>query len=295
MVTVLVGVLILVFIMTHSVGDPVRLMLPAEATYQDYLQLQHQLGLDRPIQEQFISFLLGAAHGDFGLSIWQQRPAMDIVLEWLPASLILSVCAMVLALVVSVPLGILASFRPMSFFSRAIASISVIGVTVPIFWLGIMLILLLSLRFPLFPTSGYGTWQHLVLPTITLAALPAGRITQMVRSSMLQEVAQQYTITARAKGLEEKTIIVRHMLKNAAIPIVTLTGFELGRMLAGNTIVLETVFAWPGIGLLMMNAIFHRDLPLIAAGVFVVAVIVVLLNILTDITYGFLDPRIRAK
>jgi ABC-type dipeptide/oligopeptide/nickel transport system permease component len=214
-------------------------------------------------------------------------------LEWLPKSLILSLLAIALALSISVPLGILAAFRPTSVLSRAIAALSVVGITIPVFWLGIMLILLFALRLPWFRTSGYGTWRHLVLPTVTLAALPAGRITQMVRSSMLQEMGRQYTVTARAKGLKERAITLRHVLRNAAIPIVTLTGFELGRMLAGNTIVVEVVFAWPGVGLLATEAILRRDLPLIGANVFIVATLVVVINILTDMLYAYLDPRIR--
>ncbi len=292
-VAVVVGVSVVVFIVTHAIGDPVRLMLPLEATQEEYLAMRHAWGFDRPLHVQFADFALKALRGDFGESLWQRTPALELVIDRMPASFLLSFVAIFIALVGSIPLGILAALRPRSLLDRLCVMGSLFGVCVPVFWLGMMVILLFAVDLGWFYTSGYGTWKHLVLPAVTLAALPIGRITQIVRSSMLDELHRQYMVTARAKGLTESYIIVRHALKNAAIPIVTLAAWELTRMLAGYTIVVEKVFAWPGFGLLAMQAIERHDLTLVQADVFVVSLIVVTLNILIDFIYAALDPRVR--
>ena len=292
-VAVVVGVSVVVFIVTHAIGDPVRLMLPLEATQEEYLAMRHAWGFDRPLYVQFADFALKALRGDFGESLWQRTPALELVIDRMPASFLLSFVAIFIALVGSIPLGILAALRPRSLLDRLCVMGSLFGVCVPVFWLGMMVILLFAVDLGWFYTSGYGTWKHLVLPAVTLAALPIGRITQIVRSSMLDELHRQYMVTARAKGLTESYIIVRHALKNAAIPIVTLAAWELTRMLAGYTIVVEKVFAWPGFGLLAMQAIERHDLTLVQADVFVVSLIVVTLNILIDFIYAALDPRVR--
>jgi len=292
-VAVVVGVSVVVFIVTHAIGDPVRLMLPLEATQEEYLAMRHAWGFDRPLHVQFADFAAKALRGDFGESLWQRTPALELVIDRLPASFLLSFVAIFIALVGSIPLGILAALRPRSLLDRVCVIGSLFGVCVPVFWLGMMVILLFAVDLGWFYTSGYGTWKHLVLPAVTLAALPVGRITQIVRSSMLDELHQSYMRTARAKGLTEGYIIVRHALKNASIPIVTLAAWELTRMLAGYTIVVEKVFAWPGFGLLAMQAIERHDLTLVQADVFVVALIVVTLNILIDFIYAALDPRVR--
>jgi len=255
--------------------------------------MRHAWGFDRPLHVQFADFALKALRGDFGESLWQRTPALELVIDRMPASFLLSFVAIFIALVGSIPLGILAALRPRSLLDRLCVMGSLFGVCVPVFWLGMMVILLFAVDLGWFYTSGYGTWKHLVLPAVTLAALPIGRITQIVRSSMLDELHRQYMVTARAKGLTESYIIVRHALKNAAIPIVTLAAWELTRMLAGYTIVVEKVFAWPGFGLLAMQAIERHDLTLVQADVFVVSLIVVTLNILIDFIYAALDPRVR--
>lgn len=292
-ILVVAGVSVTVFVVMHMLGDPVRLMLPLEASQQEVNEMRHHLGFDLPIYIQFWNFASRAIFGDFGDSLWQRTPALPLVLERLPASMILALVAMVIALVGSVPLGILASIRPGSLLDRACVVISLGGVCMPVFWLGMMLILLFAVGVGWFKTSGYGGWEFLTLPAITLAALPMGRITQIVRSSMMDEMNRTYMSTARAKGLKEQTVVMRHALKNASIPIVTLSAWELTRMLAGFSIVVEKVFAWPGYGQLAMQAIERRDLPLIQADVFVVAIIVVVLNIGVDLLYGALDPRVR--
>lgn len=292
-VAVVVGVSVVVFLVTHAIGDPVRLMLPLEATQEEYLEKRHAWGFDRPLHVQFADFALKAMRGDFGESLWQRTPALELVIDRLPASFLLCFTALAIALIGSIPLGILAALKPRSILDRLCVMFSLLGVCIPVFWLGMMFILLFAVELGWFYTSGYGTWKHLILPAVSLAALPMGRITQIVRSSMIDELHRQYISTARAKGLTENYIIVRHALKNAAIPIVTLAAWELTRMLAGYTIIVEKVFAWPGFGLLAMQAIERHDLPLIQADVFVVALIVVTLNIIIDLIYATLDPRVR--
>ncbi len=292
-VLVIVGVSIVVFIVTHMLGDPVRLMLPLEASAKEVEEMRHHLGFDQPLYIQFAAFASKAVVGDFGDSLWQRTPALPLVLERLPASLVLSIVAMILAIAAALPLGMLAAIRPSSLLDRFCVVISLGGVCMPVFWLGMMLMLILAVDWGIFKTSGYGGWEYLTLPAITLAALPLGRIAQIVRSSMIDEMHRTYMSTARAKGLTESTVVLRHALKNAAIPIVTLAAWELTRMLAGYTIVVEKVFAWPGYGQLAMQAIERRDLPLVQADVFVVAIIVVTLNIAVDLLYGALDPRVR--
>jgi len=290
---VIVGVSVVVFVITRAIGDPARMMMPLEASDEQVEAFAQRMGFRDPLHVQFIDWAQNALRGDFGDSLWQRRPAMELVLERMPATLLLCFTAIILALLASIPLGILAALRPGSWLDKLTTSISLIGVCIPDFWLGLMLMLLFAVSIHLFFTSGYGTPRHLVLPAVTLAARPWGRITQIVRTSMMDEMHKTYMVTARAKGLTEQKVIISHALKNASIPIVTLAAWELTRMLAGYTIVVETVFAWPGFGLLAMQAIEQRDLTLIQADVFLVALIVVAMNITIDFIYAALDPRVR--
>ncbi len=267
--------------------------MPLEASDEQVEAFAQRMGFRDPLHVQFWNWAKNAVRGDFGDSLWQRRPAMELVLERMPATLLLCFTAIILALLASIPLGILAALRPGSWLDKLTTSISLIGVCIPDFWLGLMLMLLFAVSIHLFFTSGYGTPRHLVLPAVTLAARPWGRITQIVRTSMMDEMHKTYMVTARAKGLTEQKVIISHALKNASIPIVTLAAWELTRMLAGYTIVVETVFAWPGFGLLAMQAIEQRDLTLIQADVFLVALIVVAMNITIDFIYAALDPRVR--
>jgi len=284
---------VVVFVITRAIGDPARMMMPLEASDEQVEAFAQRMGFRDPLHVQFIDWAQNALRGDFGDSLWQRRPAMELVLERMPATLLLCFTAIILALLASIPLGILAALRPGSWLDKLTTSISLIGVCIPDFWLGLMLMLLFAVSIHLFFTSGYGTPRHLVLPAVTLAARPWGRITQIVRTSMMDEMHKTYMVTARAKGLTEQKVIISHALKNASIPIVTLAAWELTRMLAGYTIVVETVFAWPGFGLLAMQAIEQRDLTLIQADVFLVALIVVAMNITIDFIYAALDPRVR--
>ena len=287
------AVSVLVFVITHVIGDPVKLMLPLEATEAQREQVRETLGLNDPLYVQFARFSLNALRGDFGDSLWQRVPALPLVLERLPATFMLSVAAIGLAVLVAVPLGVLAALRPRSLLDHVCSLGSLVGICVASNWLGLMLILIFAVNLGWFYTSGYGTWKHLVLPAVTLAAAPLGRITQIVRSSVLDELSRNYVTAARSRGLSEQTVILGHALKNAAIPIVTLSGWELSRLLAGFTVIVEVVFGWPGVGLLAMNALRRQDINLLQADVFVVGVLVVALNLLIDMTYGWFDPRIR--
>jgi peptide/nickel transport system permease protein len=292
-VLVILGVSIIVFVVTRAIGDPARMMLPLEASDEQVEAFREKMGFNDPLWVQFWNWGKNAIRGDFGDSLWQRTDAMQLVLDRMPATLLLCSTAIVLAVAASLPLGILAALRPRSWLDKATTSFSLIGVCIPDFWLGLMMILLFAVALRLFFTSGYGTWRHLVLPAVALAARPWGRITQIVRTSMMDEMHRTYMMTARAKGLTERNVIMSHALKNASIPIVTLAAWELTRMLAGYTIVVETVFAWPGFGQLAMQAIERRDLTLIQADVFVVALMIVVLNIAIDLIYAALDPRVR--
>jgi peptide/nickel transport system permease protein len=292
-VLVIIAVQVIVFAITHALGSPARLMLPATATAEEVARLDSQLGYDRPWWEQLIELLLGSAVGDFGMSYWQRIPAGEVVFSRLPATLILVLLSMILAVAISIPLGVFAAMRRGTGWDRVIVTASLVGVSMPAFWLGYLLIILFAVQLHWLPTSGSSTPAHYILPVITLAALPIGRITQIVRSSMLGELGQQYMLVGASLGLPRVTRIYKHALKNAGIPILTMTGWEISRLISGFTVLVEVVFAWPGIGQLSVQAIAHRDIPLLVASVTVVAGLIVVLNLLLDIGYSFLDPRVR--
>lgn len=292
-IAVVIGVSVAVFIITHQLGDPVRMLLPLESSEEQYQRAREILGFNDPVLVQFARFSIKAAQGDFGDSLWMDVPALPLVIERLPATFLLAGTSIIIALVLAIPLGILAALKPRSWLDHITSLSALLGMSIADFWLGLMLIFIFPVSLGLFFTSGYGTWQHLVLPAVTLAARPLGRISQIVRSSVLDELDKNYVMAARARGLSEQATLVGHALRNASIPIVTLTGFELTRLLAGFTVVVEAVFGWPGVGLLAVDAIERQDLPLLQADVFVVAMIVVVINLLIDLLYGALDPRIR--
>ena len=289
---VLLGLIVVVFFMTHLVGDPVDLMLRPEATEEQRQAVRERLGLNDPILVQFGRFVGGAVRGDFGESIWQRVPALPVVLNRLPATLYLASATLLLAVPLSILLGIVSAIRPGSIVDRVVTVISLGGVSTADFWLGLMLILLFAVRLGWLPTSGYGGFQFVILPALALAFRPLGRISQVVRSAMLDQFSQPYVVTARAKGLTERVVVYLHTLKNAAIPVATLVGDEAASLLNG-AVVIETVFGWPGVGILLIQAIERRDLPLIEASVIVIAVMIVTVNLVIDLTYSFLDPRVR--
>lgn len=292
---VILGLVVVVFFVTRLLGDPIRLMLPPQASDQQIETVQAQFGLNDPLLTQFGRYLQGAVRGDFGDSIWMRQPAMPIVLERLPRTLFLASVTIAIALPLAVLMGVISAVRPRSLIDRVVTVISLGGLSVADFWLGLMAILLFAVELGWLPTSGYAGltgWQFVVLPALTLAVRPIGRISQIQRSSMLDELAQGYVTTARAKGLGERIVIIGHALRNAAIPTVTLAGTELSSLLNG-AIVIETIFGWPGIGSLLIQAIERRDMPLVVASTIVIATMIILLNLAIDLLYAALDPRIR--
>jgi peptide/nickel transport system permease protein len=292
-VVVVLGVTMLVFVVTRLVGDPVKVMLPLEATAEQRAEFEKQLGLDRPIWEQFVDFTAGLTRLDFGDSLWQRRPAMRIVSEKLPLTLGLAFLGIGLAFVLSIPLGILAALRPGGASDRSTVFLSLIGLSVPQFWLGLLLIVVFAVQFGWLPTSGVDTPAHFVMPTITMALPALARLVMIVRSSMIDELNQPYVRTCFAKGLSFYRVVGVHALRNASLPVVTLCGWELIRAVAGYSVVVETVFAWPGLGLTAIQAIERDDLVLLQAIVFTVAILVVLINILMDMAYKAIDPRLK--
>ena len=289
---VMLVVVTLVFFVGRMVGDPATLMLPVDARPEQFDDLRERLGLNEPLLTQFFAFMGGALRGDFGNSFWQQVPALELVLARLPATLLLAATTMAIALPSAILLGALAVLKPGSWADRLVNVASLSGVSVVDFWLGLMLILIFSVNLGWVPTSGYGGIEYIVLPALVLAASPLGRIAQITRTAMLDEMSKPYIRAARAKGMSRRQAIFRHGLKNAFVPIITMAGDETTSVLNG-AVVVEAVFAWPGIGLLLIQAIQRRDLPLIEATVLVVAVLVIVVNMLVDFAYAYLNPRIR--
>jgi peptide/nickel transport system permease protein len=286
------GVSTIVFCVLRLSGDPAVLLLPQEASVEDVLRLRQDLGLDDPFLVQYLRFLGSSMLGDFGESLRHKEPAMALVVSHLWATIELSLAAFGIALLVAVPIGILAAVKPNSLYDHAVLTIALLGQSAPTFWIGIMLILTFGLGLRWFPIGGRGSWSHLVLPAITLGAFAMASIARLTRSAMLEVIRLDYINTARAKGLRESRVIWKHALKNAAIPVVTIMGLQFGALL-GGAVVTETVFSWPGIGRLAIQGIYNRDYPVVQATVFIAAVFFVGINCVVDLLYTILDPRIR--
>jgi peptide/nickel transport system permease protein len=286
------GVSTLVFLLLRLSGDPTLLMVPPGAPAEAIERLRHQLGFDQPLLVQYLSFLGGLLRGDVGASLTQSRPALQIVLERFPATLRLAGAALVLALLVALPAGVASAVFRGSWLERLSLALALLGQAVPPFWLGLMLILFLSVRVPLLPSSGADTWQHLVLPAVTLASLSMAGITRMTRLAFLEELDREYVRTARAKGAAGGRIVLVHLLRNAAIPILTLVSLDVANLL-GGAVVTETIFAWPGVGRLAIEAIQARDYPVVQAVVLVGTGAFILSSIVADLLYSVVDPRIR--
>lgn len=291
-VFVLIGVSLLVFFVGRMIGDPARLMLPLEASEAQVEALRARLGFDQPIYIQLFKFLGDLARGDFGMSIWQGVPAMSLVISRFPATVYLTLAVVGFSLLVALPMGIVAAVWPRSAIDRLTTVISVTGVSMPTFWLALMLIIVFAVNLNWFKTSGYGGIEFLVLPVLALSVTHIGRIAQVVRSCMLDELSKPYITTARSKGLQENETVVRHALRNAAIPVITLTADEVAGLING-AVVIEVIFAWPGIGMLALDAIERRDFPVVQADVMLVAAVVVIMNLVVDLAYAYVDPRIR--
>jgi ABC-type dipeptide/oligopeptide/nickel transport system permease component len=289
---VLVGISLVVFIILHLTGDPAALLMPMDATPEQVAQFRKEMGFEDPLIVQYWRFFKGTLRGDFGQSFRHSQPALDLVMERMPATIQLTAAAMVIALVVAIPVGIISAIRRNSLMDHIGMTGALLGQSTPVFWLGVMLILIFSVTLQWFPSSGRGELQHLVLPAITLGMFTMARTARMMRSSMLEVLGQEYMKTAKAKGLSPGIVILKHALKNAAIPVVTIVGMELGTLL-GGAVITETIFAWPGVGRLAVQAIYNRDYPVVQAAVFLLASIFVLVNLIVDLMYTYLDPRVK--
>ena len=286
------AVLTMVFLAGRILGDPVRLVVGIEASEERVQRVREQLNLDKPLTEQYTNFIGDALRLQFSKSFWQKVPTLPLVLARIPATLYLALAALLLAVPLGITLGALSALRPWSLLDRITNVISLGGVSIVEFWLALMLIIIFPVRLGLFKTSGYGGLEYFVLPALTLCYKPLGRIAQISRSAMLDELAKPYIKAARARGLRERRVVFVHALKNAAVPVLTISGDELAALLNG-AIIVETVFGWPGIGNLTIQALNRRDLPLVEATVFVVAIFIILTNLLVDMAYTWLNPRIR--
>jgi peptide/nickel transport system permease protein len=281
-----------VFVVMRLSGDPVPLLLPPDAPIAEMERLRSEMGLDRPIYVQYGVFVRQAVKGDFGRSIHFRTSAMTVVWERVPATLELAFASFLCAVAVAIPAGVLSAVKRGSTYDDIVMGVALVGQAAPTFYIGIMLILVCSLWLGLFPTSGRGGWQHMVLPAVTLGAFAMASIARITRSAVLEILRADFIRTARAKGLPEFWTIVKHTMRNAAIPMVTIVGLQFGNLL-GGAVITETIFSWPGIGRLAIQSIYSRDYPIVQSVVFLTAAMFVVLNLLVDVAYGILDPRIR--
>lgn len=291
-ILVLFCVATVTFFVVRLTGDPVRTMLPPEATQEQEDSLRQQLGLDRPLLVQYLSFLGGALRLDFGQSLFFHEPAFSIIAQRMPATIELAIGGLVFALIVAIPAGIIAAVKRGTAADSSVVAAVLIGQSTPAFFVGILLILVFAVTFRVLPASGIGGFDHLILPAITLGLYSMAMIARLLRSSLIDVLGEDYIRTAQSKGLSRWQIIRDHGLRNASLPVVTIVGLEIGSLL-GGAILTEQVFSWPGVGRLTIEAITNRDFPLMQAIVLFLSVIFVVTNLLVDIAYAFLDPRVR--
>jgi peptide/nickel transport system permease protein len=289
-VLVLFLALTAVFFLARLGGDPVLLFLPMDIQAKDVNEFRQRLGFNDPLPVQYGRFMAGAVRGDFGESLRYKQDALGLVLERLPATLRLGLLALLLTFCLAIPVGVISAMRRGSVWDYLGMGGTVLGQAIPGFWLGLMLIYLFSVRLGWLPTGGTGGVAHYVMPVIVLASFYAARIARLTRSSVLDVLGEDFILTARAKGLAELIVVAKHTLKNAAIPIITLAGLETGQLL-GGAVITETIFAWPGVGRLTVQALLNRDFPVVLAAVFVISLTYTLINFLVDVIYGWIDPR----
>jgi peptide/nickel transport system permease protein len=293
-IVVLFLVTLVIFVLGHMIGDPAGLMAPVDASDQEIARLRRQLGLDRPFTEQFVSYFGALLRGDFGQSLWQDRPALTVVLEALPATVLLTLAGLLFAGLGGSTLGVLAGARPESWLDRSVNILSITALSVPNFWLGLLLIVIFAVNLGVLPTSGFTSWQSLVMPAGALAIIHGARVFQLVRSATFEEMTKPYAMVARSKGLPERLILWKHILRNTAVTMLTTIGWEYVRMMGGAAFAIEVVFAWPGIGQLMILAASRQDFPVLQAAVIIAGAFVIVTNGVVDLLYRFLDTRIRA-
>ncbi|MBI2132894.1 MAG: ABC transporter permease [Candidatus Tectomicrobia bacterium] len=291
-VLVIAGVSFISFVVLFLSGDPTDILVGEDWTREEVQRLRHDMGLDKPWLVQYALYAGRAVRGDFGESLRYRRPAFDLIAERLPATLELALVALFLSIILALPVGVLSAVNRGSFIDQGGMLFALVGQAMPVFWLGLMLILIFGVDLGWLPVSGRGTLAHLALPALSLATYSIARNTRVIRSSMLDVLKNEYITTARAKGLSEWIVVHLHALRNAMIPVVTIIGLEFGHLLGGAVIV-ETIFAWPGIGRLMIQAVYAKDFPLVQASVTITALIFVSLNFIVDMLYSVLDPRVR--
>jgi ABC-type dipeptide/oligopeptide/nickel transport system permease component len=289
----LIGAMIVMFILIRMLpGDPARLIAGPEALEQDVERIREQLGLNKPLYIQFIDYMSSILRGDFGVSLKYGTPVIKEIMARLPYTIVLAIAAEAIAVSISLPLGVLSALNPRSRLSYMISTLSLVGASVPIFWIGLIFIYIFAVNFRLLPSSGADSPRHLILPAVTLALLLIGNLTRITRASVMDVLGSNHVITAVSKGLAPGIILIRHVLRNAFIPIVTIIGIQTGALL-GGAVVAETVFAWPGIGSLLVDSLFYRDYPLAQGIILFIVFVFITINILIDILYAYIDPRMR--
>jgi len=293
LVVVIIGISMLAFAILHVIGDPVLLLLPQNAGKAEYERYHKLLGLDKPLYVQYAKFASRALQGDFGKSWYTDTPTFHLVLQRMPPTIYLTLAGLVMALLIALPLGILAALKRHSWLDSLCTAVAVAGQATPLFWLGIMLIIVFAVRLKALPASGYGTWQHYLMPAFTLGAFLAPITMRMVRSGVIEIMNMDYIRTARAKGFGERTVVVKHAFRNACIPVITVLGLQFGQLL-GGAIVTETVFAWPGVATLTVDSIRNQDFPVVQCAVILLALLIVAVNLIVDLIVGFIDPRIHS-
>ena len=292
-IPVLIGISLLLFFMLRMLpGDPAQVLAGQMATPDEVELIRHQLGLDRPVHVQYAFFLGRLARFDLGRSARTQNPVTEEIWARLPNTMLLAVVAITLACLFGIPAGIISAVRPYTWIDYVVTSTAIFGISMPVFWLGLMLVVVFAVWLQWLPAGGTGSWRHVILPSFTLAAFVVAFIARMTRSSMIEVLSQDYTTTARSKGLKEQVVVIKHALKNALIPIITVIGLQFG-MLLGGAVLTETVFAWPGVGRLIVDSILARDYPVIQGAILVFGLLYILVNLVVDLLYAYVDPRIR--
>jgi ABC-type dipeptide/oligopeptide/nickel transport system permease component len=292
LVIVVIGISLLAFIILHVLGDPVLLLLPQNAGKDEFERYRHLLGLDQPLYVQYWKFASSAALGDFGKSWYADTPAFKLVLERMPPTIYLTLSGLFVALLIALPLGILSALKRHTWVDSVCTAFAVAGQAAPLFWLGIMLIIVFAVRLKALPASGYGTWRHFLLPSFCLGAALAPITMRLVRSGVIEVMNMEFIKTARAKGVAERVVVVKHAFRNACIPVITVLGLQFGQLL-GGAIITETVFAWPGVATLTVESIRNQDFPVVQCAVILLALVIVTVNLIVDLVVGVIDPRIR--
>ena len=289
----MLGVISIVFVLLHVSGDPATLLVTQDATQADLDRIRQAYGLDQPLTVQYARFVARVARGDLGFSYRQGLPVGELIVERLRATFELALAGLAVAVLLGVPLGIIAAARHGSAVDTAAMTLALVGTSVPSFWLGLLLIIVFGVQLGWLPVSGYGSLRHLVMPAFVLGGFYAAQVSRLTRTSLLEVLAQDFVRTARAKGLAARAVMLKHVLRNAALPVVTVVGLDFGRML-GGAVVVETIFAWPGMGRLAVQAVLGRDFPVVQGAVIMGAAIFLSVNVIIDLLYGFVDPRLRA-